>query len=217
MHPIILTVSDHSDIQPYIQTYAQSHSISPSHIFFIEPEKKQIRIDQIRMIKKHLIHVQSHARLMVINQFHTATKEAQNAFLKTLEEHSSSVHFILVVQNVHTILPTVVSRCRLVQLDKHTDKSSSPDKLPIGDLFAKKDVLAVLSDKTLSVKTTDQALMIIDSCIAYARSRLITDTGKAAQFLKKALELRSLLIRNNTNPQLSLDMLMFEFCRIYQK
>lgn len=50
-------------------------------------------------------------RAVVIDDAETMTREAQNAFLKTLEEPASGVVIVLVAHTLDTILPTIVSRC----------------------------------------------------------------------------------------------------------
>jgi DNA polymerase-3 subunit delta' len=52
---------------------------------------------------------------VVIENADKMTPQAQNALLKTLEEPPSRVLFILVAENAQALLPTVVSRCRVVR------------------------------------------------------------------------------------------------------
>ena len=44
------------------------------------------------------------------------TNSAANAFLKTLEEPPENTHFILLTNNLHTVLPTIRSRSQLINL-----------------------------------------------------------------------------------------------------
>jgi len=48
----------------------------------------------------------------------TITLEAQNALLKTLEEPSYDTHFFIFTKRLETFLPTIISRCRVVDLNK---------------------------------------------------------------------------------------------------
>ncbi len=54
-------------------------------------------------------------KVYVIDEVHMLTKEANNAFLKTLEEPPSHVRFILATTELHKILPTILSRCQRYQ------------------------------------------------------------------------------------------------------
>ncbi|MCH7641298.1 hypothetical protein IID22_03820 [Patescibacteria group bacterium] len=51
----------------------------------------------------------------VIYDIDLATTEAQNAFLKNLEEPGINVSYVLTAQNEHKLLPTIVSRCLVIR------------------------------------------------------------------------------------------------------
>lgn len=222
MYPIILHTYENTDIQSYIIDYAQSHKISSSYIIKIEPEKKQLSIDQIRMIKKYLIYTQENHKIIFIDKFDTATQEAQNAFLKTLEEHNANIHFILIAHNLYKILPTVRSRCRIIRFNEQNKekKKETPSPL-IEDIITtlKKEVSvsSIFSHKSFFVKTKEESIALIDSLISYFQSCLISDKQKAPHILKRCIELRSLIQTNNTNPQLTTDALIFEIAEMYKK
>jgi hypothetical protein len=56
-------------------------------------------------------------RVVVIDDAHKMTDEAENAFLKTLEEPPSGTLLILVTSEPLSLLPTIVSRCAPVVFD----------------------------------------------------------------------------------------------------
>ncbi|MGQ9512851.1 DNA polymerase III subunit delta' [Thermodesulfitimonas sp.] len=75
-----------------------------------------IGVDQIRHLVAAVGRKPFHRRHVVaIDAAERATLEAQNAFLKTLEEAPGEVVFILVTAYPEALLPTVVSRCREVR------------------------------------------------------------------------------------------------------
>ena len=49
--------------------------------------------------------------------------EAQNALLKSVEEHSPTTHFIFVAEKEDDLLPTIRSRCFIVRLEREVVKS----------------------------------------------------------------------------------------------
>ena len=55
-------------------------------------------------------------KIGIIHDADRITVQAQNAFLKNLEEPSKGASFILTSGNPHTLLPTVISRCQLIPL-----------------------------------------------------------------------------------------------------
>ena len=84
----------------------------------IEPDGAQIKIDQIRELKKILSYslVEDGYRVVVLADIHqTMTrKEVANSLLKTLEEPPVQTVFVLTAVEAAGILPTIVSRCQVI-------------------------------------------------------------------------------------------------------
>lgn len=71
-----------------------------------------IGIDQIRQLVLAVGRKPFHHRhVVVMDNVERATVEAQNAFLKTLEEAPGHTVFLLVTAHPEALLPTIVSRC----------------------------------------------------------------------------------------------------------
>lgn len=87
-------------------------------LILVEPEKDRIRIDQIRALPYELAlsPVQGRWRICVLIGFHKATVEAANALLKTLEEPPSRAVILLTATDASLLLPTIVSRCQVINL-----------------------------------------------------------------------------------------------------
>jgi len=81
-------------------------------------EEKSIKVDTIRemLATTSITAYEGGKKIYIINNFHTATEQAQNALLKTLEEPPASVVFLLLADNIEQLLPTVRSRCRTIRL-----------------------------------------------------------------------------------------------------
>lgn len=56
------------------------------------------------------------------------TLEAQNALLKTLEEPALGHHFVFAVSAVTDLLPTLLSRCEIINFEHHLGDSPPPFK-----------------------------------------------------------------------------------------
>jgi DNA polymerase-3 subunit delta' len=93
----------------------------PDFILIESPGQKsdlaQIQIDQIRELSWRLSLKPMKADLIVgiIDDAHLMTKEAQNCFLKTLEEPKTNSLLILISQYPSFLLPTVLSRCQEIK------------------------------------------------------------------------------------------------------
>ena len=87
-------------------------------LLLVEPDDGRIKIDQIRDLQYELA-LSPHEgrwRVCILTDFHTTTTEAANALLKTLEEPPSRVVLLLTALDPGLLLPTIVSRCRLLPL-----------------------------------------------------------------------------------------------------
>jgi len=94
----------------------QSHSHPDLH--YVEPDGARLKIEQIRDLQRELSlsPYESAWRVAIVDGFETATVEAANALLKTLEEPPSRVILILIATDADLLLPTIVSRCQVLAL-----------------------------------------------------------------------------------------------------
>ena len=90
----------------------------------IEPDGKNIKIDQIREMQTKVVEkpVNSKKKIYIIDNADLMTKEAQNCLLKTLEEPPEYIVIILIVSNESKILTTIKSRCMKLFFDKISDE-----------------------------------------------------------------------------------------------
>lgn len=81
-------------------------------------------IDSVReIIKNSQLHpIQSPARAWIIDEAHKLTNDAQNAFLKILEDTPDHVYFIICTTEPNKLLPTIRNRCSMFQVQKLTEK-----------------------------------------------------------------------------------------------
>jgi len=83
-----------------------------------KPGQGQVRVDQIRALED-FVFVGSHRqgnRVVMIAQAETMNAAAANSLLKILEEPPTSVYFILISSYWRRLLPTLLSRCRILIL-----------------------------------------------------------------------------------------------------
>ncbi|MBK8014425.1 MAG: DNA polymerase III subunit delta' [Deltaproteobacteria bacterium] len=77
---------------------------------------RSIKIDAIREAERQLRFrpFEGRAKILVIEDAHKVTVEAQNALLKTLEEPPGTAYIIMTTARLGALLPTVISRCQRV-------------------------------------------------------------------------------------------------------
>ncbi|MFY9321646.1 MAG: hypothetical protein WAP04_04400 [Bacillota bacterium] len=86
----------------------------------ISPDGLSIKINQIRGISHDMSfkpRYEKGFRVTILENAEKMTQEAQNSFLKILEEPPKNVVFILVAGNPQGLLPTVRSRCQLIRVN----------------------------------------------------------------------------------------------------
>lgn len=89
----------------------------------VEPEvsgrgKLTLKIETIRQLQQelNLSAYEARYKVAILKRFDAATIGASNAFLKTLEEPPPRVVLILTATDADTLLPTISSRCRTLNL-----------------------------------------------------------------------------------------------------
>ena len=82
-----------------------------------EGKSAEIGISRIRDLQHQLLFYpyKSSFKVVIIEEAHNLTREAANAFLKTLEEPSSQSLIILTSSAWDSVLPTILSRCQLIK------------------------------------------------------------------------------------------------------
>ncbi len=75
-----------------------------------------ISIDQIRKLQRRVSYkpLEGNWKVYIIDDATSATEEAANCLLKTLEEPPPQVILILITENIYRLLSTVRSRCQLI-------------------------------------------------------------------------------------------------------
>jgi DNA polymerase-3 subunit delta' len=105
---------------PCLQCTACRKTLADAHpdILLIEPDNGRIKIEQIRRLQHELAlsPFEGRWRVCILTDFQSATREASNALLKTLEEPPGRSILILTALDAGLLLPTIVSRCQLFSL-----------------------------------------------------------------------------------------------------
>lgn len=89
----------------------------------ISLDGNSIKIEQIRDIQKKIQEkpIISNKKVYIIDDADLMTQEAQNCLLKTLEEPPEFATIILIGSNSNSFLPTIKSRCTIMNFDKITN------------------------------------------------------------------------------------------------
>ena len=175
--------------------------------------KSSIGIDQIREITKFLsikpYNLKNKA--VVIFDAHKLTVQAQNALLKTLEEPPGFAVIILESKSEDALLPTVISRCRLVELRPPNRQglveaqiSDLVELLEENNLGNRLDIA-----EKLAKKEREKVVSMLEDWIAFEREKMI-ESGKEvfAKNIVEILKIKGDLEKTNVNMRLALEVLV---------
>ncbi len=105
-----------------------SEDISPDVIEIgIPKDKKTIGVEQIRELRTSVYVKPSEedVKVYIISNAEAMTEQAQNVFLKVLEEPPKNVYFFMLCENTSNILATVKSRAPILKMQHFTDAELS--------------------------------------------------------------------------------------------
>lgn len=183
---------------------------------WIEPDGRQIKIDQIRAMTEKLNQTaqQGGRKIAVIAPAEAMNTAAANALLKCLEEPSGNALIILISHSPKHLLPTILSRCQRVSLQKPSfeqasiwlatwvsDKPQREQLLHLANgnplqakLYFEQDLLAVLRE----MQQTLRRMIIGQGDVVADAQQLMKAAGKTNQekleFLQRLLLINQWLI-----------------------
>lgn len=101
--------------------FAKALGVSSEDVYEMDAASNR-GIDEIREIRDavHVYPYSSKYKIYIVDEAHMLTKDAWNAFLKTLEEPPEHVIFIMATTEAHKLPDTVVSRCECFAFKKPT-------------------------------------------------------------------------------------------------
>ncbi len=154
-------------------------NINDHSLLIVQPdEKRSISIDQSRRVTHFLklksVLRQPIARVVIVEDAHAMTAEAQQALLKTLEEPSPQTCIILSVAQPGSLLPTLHSRLTTIRLRR---PSSEALEEHFKQSFLPKEV-----DKALLISNARIGLM--DALLKQADHSLLQSIDTAKTFIR---------------------------------
>ncbi|PIZ63335.1 hypothetical protein COY16_02325 [Candidatus Roizmanbacteria bacterium CG_4_10_14_0_2_um_filter_39_13] len=184
--------------------------IGEHNCIIIEPNGQNIRIDQIRDLRKYLVNSGKSSRQIIFYSFHKASIESQNALLKLLEEAGSKFRFALQVESIEQVLSTIRSRCKIM-VKSNTDLTAPSLVISISDVVGNN-----FFNKRMSVTKKDESELFFHELLAVLRTQMKKGEMWTIPVIKKALSLLHLLKQNNLNPQLAVDQCVLLISSVYR-
>jgi hypothetical protein len=173
----------------------------------VDIEKGVISVDSVRRLYDMTKTIETGRRIIAIDYAERMGHQAQNAFLKLLEEPGLNTHFILMSHEPSRLLPTILSRVQHIELRPITGEQSDKvlDELGIKDVKKRAQLLFMANGLSAEL-----AKLATDEEYFAARSQIVRDArlfvqGNAYERLKIAQQYKDsrpnalLLINDSMN------------------
>ncbi len=213
MHAYLVTGPSSEKRQEQTSHLLDTHAITPFNRLAFTPNPSH-KIDTVREII-HSLTIRTgkkgQMRGVVIEDAHLMTPEAQNAFLKTLEEPPEDTIIILTAPREDLLLPTIVSRCVLI-----TTPAGAPDV----DYKKQEELFRELKKAGIGEKikfleklgrNREETLAFVEGQLALIHTKLHDSTSSVTPHVLRALLFAHQDLMHNINPK----MVLFELLRQY--
>ena len=115
-------------------------------------------------------------KVYIIDEVHMLSKQAENAFLKTLEEPPTHIVFILATTEKNKILPTILSRCQIYDFNRIKEDEICKALIEIckkEDFKFDEEAISIISRK--SDGSLRDSLTILDRVVSYTNKNITTE------------------------------------------
>lgn len=112
------TLKNHQDIDDCVDRKSNNkngHCKQNEDLNFILLDEKKVMVDDIDQLQSLFEHTRDGRMVYILNHYDNATIAASNSMLKFLEEPSDNIHGILIADEKANVLPTIQSRCQIIQ------------------------------------------------------------------------------------------------------
>ncbi len=212
-----LIISKNKDREKiYINDMRKKQNIDPLDCVFLSTEKT-FGIENVRDLQKTIFlkPLKSKEKIVVVEDFQTATIEAQNAMLKILEEPPNNTIIILTSQSIRFVIPTVLSRTTLVHLEdeeKNDRDSKSTEELLKIITMTDEEKLYLAQEKS---KDKELAINWVVKLIYGSRNLLLENSSRQnIEMSKNLIESYRLITETNVNTRFLLENTLLKLRQI---
>ena len=134
-------------------------------------------VDDIRDLRERVGYAPAAGRwkVYILDEAHMLTREAWNAFLKTLEEPPPNTIFVLCTTEAHKVMPTIADRCQRFDFQRPSPEQIAAVVRQVADAEAIEiDAGAVGAIARAATGSFRDALGTLDQLVAYGGARIET-------------------------------------------
>jgi DNA polymerase III delta prime subunit len=140
----LIIASNKDSVNTYVSALLKERGVNPLDINF-QTFEKAMGIEDVRNLQGQILlkPFRGKTKAVILEVYENITPEAQNALLKVLEEPPANTVIIITAAKKELILPTIISRCKVVLLQEKEIKLTKDDSSKLQD-----DLNILLNGKT---------------------------------------------------------------------
>lgn len=212
MQSLIIVSNNKKEREDYAIQVCKKNKVNDFDLVIIEIDKT-IGIEEIRNFQKKVFlkPLKGNVKAVLLKADQGLTIEAQNALLKVLEEPPLNTIIILTISNQDHLLPTVRSRCKIVELQQKMDfpEEEKAHYLNLSISLSSSSIARRLKLAQDLAKNKEEALIWLEKMILTIREKMIEDQNNCncLNLLISLQETYKILSTTNVNPRLTLENL----------
>jgi len=162
--------------------------------------------------------LESEVKAVILEAFFGMTADSQNAFLKVLEEPPADTVIMILALSLDFVLPTVISRCKLINLDRVRKLSATEISENLKIILDLRNGGAAKALKIAQDNSKDRevALEFLEGLIISLHNALENKNAQFSnteflQILKSLQKTYNIIKTTNVAPRLALENLFLNF------
>ena len=213
MHSFLIASKNKKNANDYVNNLCNREKINPMDIN-LQTYAKAMGIEDVRNIQKSILlkPFRGNAKAVVIQAYENITQEAQNALLKVLEEPPANTIIIISVSRKELVLPTIISRCKIIELKENELNLTSEDFLQISNalnMILNGKIGSKLKIAQDIAGNKEETAAWFEKMIIFVREKLIENYNdpKYLEFLKQLQQAYKNIKSTNVNKRVALENL----------
>lgn len=215
-HAYLFTGSEGIGKKLFAKEFSEFIGCKFPDLLVAEPvEGKEIPVVKIREIQNFLAYKSYNGgfKIVIVDDAHLMSQEAQNCFLKTLEEPKGQTILFLISSKPDMLLATIFSRCQAIKFFKPKNlpenlEKSKKEKIILNELLPVLN--ASYAEKFKYAKSIDFEKQNAGEIVQVLQKYLRQDLLKNREILRLTEEINNKLLFTNANQKLALEILLME-------
>jgi len=213
MHSFLIITKNKNEATSYASDLLKKREVDPLDIS-LQTYEKAMGIEDVRKIQKAILlkPFRGKTKAVIIDAYENITLEAQNALLKILEEPPANTIIVIITTKRELILPTIISRCKVIVLQEKEIELTEIDLLELRDalnILLNGKIGSKLKIAQDVAKDKENTALWLEKMAVFVRNKLTHDNNniKYLNFLKELQKTYKTIESTNVNQRTALENL----------